>query len=151
MEILTLRATISEQDLNDMAKKHLPSDMPVEELRIHVTQEGLVVKGEYPMLITVAFETLWELSVSGGKVVARLAKFRTLGMPMTVLKSLVMGVITSAAKTEAWLAVDRDTVHVDVERVLSEEGLKARLHLTAVRCEAGALLIEAGREDNGTP
>src|SRR5262245_55262442 len=114
MEILTLKVKITEQDLNDLAKKHLPKDVPVEELRIHITPEGLVVKGEYPLLVTVSFETLWELNVSEGKVIARLAKFRTLGMPMSILKSLVMGVIASAAKTEPWLAVDGETVQVDV-------------------------------------
>ncbi|HYT93155.1 MAG TPA: hypothetical protein VEL76_30840 [Gemmataceae bacterium] len=147
MEILTLKVTVSEQDLNDLAKRHLPKDVPIEELQIHITPEGLVVKGEYPLLVTVSFETLWELGVSGGKVVARLAKVRTLGMPMTVLKSVVMGVIAQAAKSEPWLAVEKDTVQVDVEDALAREGLKASLNLTAVRCEAATLLIEAGRAE----
>jgi hypothetical protein len=150
MEIHALHATVSEQDLNDLARKHLTSDIAVEELRIQITPEGLVIKGEYPMLVTVSFETLWELGVSGGKVVARLAKFRTLGMPMSVLKSLVMGMIASAAKKEPWLEVAGDTVHVDVEQALAGEGLKASLNLTAVRCQAGALVIEAGPGQNGT-
>src|SRR5262245_48453451 len=100
MEILALQATISEQSLNDLAARHLPKDIPVEELRFAVTEAGLVVRGEYPLLVTVSFETVWELSVRDGKILARLAGFRTLGMPMGVLKSLVMGVIASTAKQE---------------------------------------------------
>src|SRR6266542_1007036 len=49
MDILALRATISEQDLNDLAKRHLPSNLPVEELRFEVIPEGLRIRGEYPL------------------------------------------------------------------------------------------------------
>ncbi|MCC6416904.1 MAG: hypothetical protein IT429_01505 [Gemmataceae bacterium] len=145
MEILALRAALSEQSLNALVSRHLPGEIPIEELRFLITEEGLVIKGEYPLLVTVSFETLWELTVRGGKVLARLSRLRTLGMPMGVLKSLVMGAIASTAKTEEWLGVDRDTIEVDVERLLAREGVPARLNLTGIRCEAGVLLIEAGK------
>jgi hypothetical protein len=144
MEILALKATVSEQVLNELAARYLPRDVPVEELRISVTPDGVVVKGEYPLLVTVSFETLWELSVADGKVVARLARFRTLGMPMNVLKSVVMGAISSAAKSEPWLEVEKDTVRIDVDKALAGEGLRARTNLTAVRCQPGTVVIEGG-------
>jgi hypothetical protein len=145
MEILALKATVSEQVLNELAARHLPQDLPVEELRIAVTPDGIVIKGEYPLLVTVSFETLWELSIADGKVIARLTRFRTLGMPMNVLKSVVMGAISAAAKTEPWLEVDKDTVRIDVDRALAGEGLRARTNLTAIRCQASELLIEGGK------
>jgi hypothetical protein len=145
MEILALRATISEQVLNELVARYLPADSPVEEVRIAVTPEGVIVKGEYPLLVTVSFETLWELSVVEGKVVARLARLRTLGMPMMVLRSVVMGAIASAARSEDWLQVEKDTVRMDLDRALTNEGLRSRTNLTAVRCEAGQLVIEAGK------
>src|SRR5207247_10562556 len=108
-----------------------PRDSPVEEVRIAVTPDGVVIKGEYPLLVTVSFETLWELSVAEGKLVARLARLRTLGMPMTVLKSAVLGAIAAAARSEDWLQVDKDTVRLDIDRALAKEGLRARTNLTA--------------------
>ncbi|MCI0456362.1 MAG: hypothetical protein L0Z62_05220 [Gemmataceae bacterium] len=144
MDILALRATISEQALNDLAARHLPPDFPVEELRLQVSPEGLLIQGEYPLLVKVRFETLWELSVLEGKVLARLVSLRTLGLPMGPLKGVVMSVIASAAQKETWLAVDGDAIMVDIEQLLAREGLKARLNLTAIRCEGGVLLVEAG-------
>ena len=145
MEILALKATVSEQVLNELAARHLPRDVPVEELRIAVTQEGVVIKGEYPLLVTVSFETLWELGIEDGKVTARLTRFRTLGMPMNVLKSVLLGAIATAAKSEDWLQVDKDTVRIDVDRVLAREGLRAHTNLTALRCQAGVMVIEGGK------
>jgi hypothetical protein len=145
MEIQALRATVTEQDLNDLAARLPAEGMPVEELRFAITDQGVVVKGEYPLLVTVAFEMLWELGVQGGKVVARLARLKTLGMPMGILKSAVMGMISARAKSEPWLAVEKDTVVVDLERALAGEGVKARLNVTAVRCTAGVVTIEAGQ------
>jgi hypothetical protein len=145
MEILALKANLSEQVLNELLARHLPADAPVEALRIAITPEGVVVQGEYPLLVTVSFESLWELSVADGKVLARLARLRTLGMPMPVLRSVVMSAIAAAARSEDWIAVDQETVRIDVDRALAKEGLRARTNLTAVRCEPGVLVIEAGK------
>ena len=144
MEILALRATISESSLNELAGRRLPKELPVEGLRFQVTAEGLLVRGAYPLFVTVNFETLWQLSVHEGKLLARLAHLRTLGMPMGSLKGLVMNVLATTAQKEEWLGVESDTVAVDVERLLAREGLPARLNLLSVRCEPGAIHIEAG-------
>ena len=144
MEIVALKATLSEQALNEVVAKHLPADAPVEDLRLAITPEGIVVKGEYPLLVTVAFETLWELSVVDGKVIARLARLRTLGMPMTVLRSVAMSAIAAAAKAEDWIQVDNESVRIDVDRAFAKEGLRARTHLKSITCQPGLLTVEAG-------
>jgi hypothetical protein len=143
MDIHALRVSVTDDDLNDLVTRYLLEDLPVEELTLAVTDEGVVAKGQYPMLLTVSFETVWALSVAGGKVAATLVRFRTLGMPMGVLKSLVMGVISSAAKKESWLAVEGDTVVADVDGLLARDGHKVRSNLRAIRCQAGLLVIEA--------
>ena len=43
MEILALKATISEQVLNELLTKYLPEDAPVEEMKIAVTPDGVAV------------------------------------------------------------------------------------------------------------
>jgi hypothetical protein len=145
MEIVALKATLSEQTLNEVVARHLPADAPVEDLRLAITPEGIVVKGEYPLLVTVAFETLWEPSVADGKLVVRLARLRTLGMPMTVLRSVVMTALAAAARTEAWIQVDKDHIRIDVDGALAKEGLRARVNLKSVTCQPGVLVIEAGK------
>ncbi len=144
MDILALRATVSEQTLNELAERHLPPDLPIEELSVQISPQGLLIRGEYPLLVKVRFETLWELSVDRGRVLARLVSLRTLGVPMGPLKGMVLNVIASTGEKEKWLEVIGDGVAVDVERLLAREGLTARLNLTAVRCQTGAILIEAG-------
>jgi hypothetical protein len=144
MEIQRLQVAVTEQDLHDLAQKHLPKEVAVEDLEIRLQPEGLRIKGVYHVFMPVSFEALWELGVSQGKPTARLANFRTLGMPANVLKSLIMNVIADAAKKEKWLLVEGDTVRVDVDKMLKEHGLDLATRLTAIRCQAGCLTVEGG-------
>src|SRR5436305_1336390 len=100
MEIKRLELLLTDQDLNDLAREHLPKDSPVEDLEISIVSEGVSVKGVFQVFVPVSFEVLWELGIEQGKPVARLVKFRTMGMPVNVLKSLVMSKIAEAAKKE---------------------------------------------------
>src|SRR5262245_42306002 len=144
MEIQALRLTITEEDLNALLKEHLPPDQPVENIHIRVAPEGVYVKGMYPLFINVSFETHWDLSVREGKVLARLANLRTLGVPGNVFKSAIMKLVADAAKSEPWLTIDRDTVMVDVDAALVKHGLAtARANLTRVLCDAGRIVVEA--------
>ncbi|HYV35373.1 MAG TPA: hypothetical protein VE988_06700 [Gemmataceae bacterium] len=144
MDIQRLLVVLTEQDLNDLAAKHLPKDLGVESLEISIEPEGVRVKGSYQMFMPVSFEILWELGVDGGIATARLANFRTLGMPANVLKSLIMNVIADAGKKHSWLQVVGDVVRVDGDGLLKKEGLTARANLRALRCQAGKLVVEAG-------
>src|SRR5262249_52913881 len=132
----------TEQDLNELVARHLPPDQPVEDVRLRVAPEGVYVSGVYPLFVNVAFETLWELGVRGGRATARLAGFKALGLPAMVFKSMVMKVIEDAAQTEDWLQVEDSTVLADVERLLRNR-VPVRANLTAVRCDAGRLVIES--------
>ncbi len=144
MEIHALRVTVTEQDLNDLAKRHLPKDQPVEELQIGITPEGVVVQGEYSLFVPVSFETLWHPTVRDRQVHLRLVKFRALGMPVTALRGLIMNVFSTLAREEPWVRVLEDAVLLDVEAMLAKEGLTARVNLAAIRCEVGIFVLEAG-------
>jgi hypothetical protein len=143
MEIQALKLLVTEQDLNEIIRKHLPDDQPLENLQIRVAPEGVYVTGEYPLLFRVGFETMWELEIQGGKLLARLAALKAMGLPATVFKSAVLKAIEEAVQKEDWLAFDADTIVVDVDRLLAGEGIRAKTNLNAVRCQAGALLIES--------
>src|SRR5580700_771228 len=133
MEIHRLHLTLTEQDLNDLARKHMPGDIGIEEFEIAIKPEGVRIKGVYPVFVPVSFEALWELGVLHGKATAKLTNFRTMGMPGNVLKSLIMNVVADAAKKERWLEVQGDWVLADVDGLLKENGLSSRTHLTSIR------------------
>jgi hypothetical protein len=144
MEIHRLQLTLTEQDLNDLARKHLAADVALEELDIRISPEGVRVKGVYPVFVPVSFEALWEIGVDEGRATARLANFRTMGMPGNVFKSLIMNVVADAAKKEHWLEVQGETVRANIDGLLKQHGLNAQTRLTSIRCQAGTLLVEAG-------
>jgi hypothetical protein len=144
MEIHRLHLTLTEQDLNDLAKEHVPEDVGIEELDIAIKPEGVRIKGVYPVFMPVSFEALWELGVHKGRASAKLINFRTMGMPVNVLKSLIMNLVADAAKKERWLEVQGDFVLADVDALLKENGLSAQTRLLSIRCEPGSVIVEAG-------
>jgi hypothetical protein len=147
MEIHRLIVSLTDKSLNDLAREHLVEEVAIEDLEIRILPEGVRVKGAYQMFVPVSFEAHWELGVDSGRVTARLTQFRTLGMPANVLKSLIMNVLADAARKEGWLSVQGDTVHADVDGLLRKQGLHARTNLTAIRCQTGVMVFEAGKGD----
>jgi hypothetical protein len=145
MEIHSLRVSFSEQDLNDLAGKHLADDQPIEGLTFHITTGGMVIKGTYPLFVNVSFETSWEVGVHEDKLTARLTGFRAMGIPGNIFKSAILKLVGDSARDHDWLSVDHDTIRVDVDRLLLENGLTARTNLTAVSCQNGLVVIEAAR------
>jgi hypothetical protein len=147
MEIHSLRATLTERDLNDLAKKHLSADSPVEDVYLQLSPEGVTVKGVYPLFVNVAFETRWELCVQEGKLAARLAGFRAMGIPGNVFRSAIFKLLADAVKKKDWVTINGDWLLADLDRLLGRNGLSARTCLTHVACCAGSLTIEAGARD----
>jgi hypothetical protein len=144
MEIQALTLLVTDQDLNELAARHLPADQPVENLRFRITSEGVHVSGEYPLFLRVSFRTLWELGVRGGEVTARLAHFKALGMPLAVFRSLLLKLVTDAAGNQDWLRMDHDTLLLHVDRALLAEGIPVRTNLTRIECRDGSLIVQGG-------
>jgi hypothetical protein len=144
MEIKRLELLVTDQDLQDLAREQLPKEVAFEDLQIHIEPAGVRIKGVYHMFVPVSFEMLWEMGVDQGNATAKLASFRTMGMPGNVLKSLIMNVVADTAKDEPWLQVKGDTVRADVDGLLKRLGVNLRTRLTAIRCLDGQLAVEAG-------
>ncbi len=144
MEIQTLKIILTESDLNGLVHKHLPDDQPLENIQVRVAPEGIYVKGVYPLFISVSFETLWEVSIQAGRLTARLASLRALGIPGNVFKSGILKLIADAAKSEDWIKLDKETLVADLDGMLLKNGLPARTNLTRLMCEPGKIILEAG-------
>ena len=159
MEIHALKVLFTEQDVNGLIAKGMGSNrhMEVRDLRVRLAAEGVYVAGTYEMrIVDLPFESLWQLSVLQGKLAARLATFQPLGslagkaLGLTgffkkgSLSTLLMQALADALRPNEAFQVDGDTLLCDLDRLLTDQGFVARTRLTAVRCDAGNLVIEAG-------
>jgi hypothetical protein len=147
MEILALKAALTEDDVNGLVARHLGADLPVRDLRVRLTSEGVHVAGTYPVaFFNVKFDTLWTLSVRGRELAAHLAGLQVAGAPAGVVRGTLMEMVAANIEQEQGFRVDGETILVDVDALLSRVGLVSQTNLRAVRCEAGRLIIEGGTE-----
>ena len=146
MEIQALRALIPEDMLTRLATEALPPDVKVKDLRVHLKPEGAQITGAYEMFFAVPFETLWELSVRDGKILARLGNLKVARLGAGMVKGVLLGILADAAKQIDGLQLDGDTLAVDVDRILASRGYQVRTNLKTVQCQAGSLLIESSSQ-----
>jgi hypothetical protein len=145
MDIQALRVRVREDEINQHLPQLVPPDAGVQNLRVHLTPEGLVVLGEYPtFMLKMSFETLWELSVAGGVVAARLASVKVAGLPAKLLRGVLLKVIRDATASQPGICVQEESVCVDVAALLKEKKIPVTVELNAVRCGCGEVVIEAG-------
>jgi hypothetical protein len=144
MELHLLKLSLTEQDLNDFLRKHLPPDAGVEDVRVQISPQGITVTGTYPFFISVRFETLWEVSIENGQGVARLASLKAMGVPGNIFKSAVVKMVEDAARKENWIRISGDRFIADVELAFAKYAFAARLHLKSVTLQPGLILVEAG-------
>jgi len=137
-----LRVTVSDQDLNQLAARHL-RDQPIEDISFRIAADGIHIKGVYPLFINVSFETHWELGVHEGKIIARLAGLRAFGVPGNVFKSAILKLVADAAQKHDWVRIENDIILADVERLLEKNGLAVRTNFNAVACQDGMIVIES--------
>jgi hypothetical protein len=143
MEIQALRALIPEAMLTRIAIESLPPDVNVKDIRVKLTPQGAHVDGTYEMFFAVPFETLWELSVQDGKILARLANVKVARLGASMVKGVLLGILVDAAEKIEGLRLDGDTLVLDVDRILTARGYPVRTNLKVVECQAGNLLIES--------
>jgi len=144
MEIHSLHLLLTEQDLNDLAKKHMPKDLPVEDVRLRLSPEGIHVSGVYPFFINVSFETVWHLSADQGKAIAKLTKFRAMGVPGNIFKSAIMKMVDDIAKREPWVHVNGDQLVADPDQACAQYAIAGKTHLKSIIVQTGLMVVEAG-------
>ncbi len=143
MEIQALRLVVTEADANQLLTEFAPKDLEARNLHVSFTPEGVRVTGDTPaLLFAVSFETLWEIALAGGRVVARLAALKVAGVPAGKLRGVLLKVLRDAVAGKPGITVDGDVAHVDVNEVLRSHKLPLWVALTAVRCAQGSIAIE---------
>lgn len=146
MKIHALKVSLSEQDLNELIKKRLPADHPIEDLRACITQTGLVITGVYPLFINVHFETHWQLGVDEGHITVRLHQFKAMGVPGAIFKSAIVKMIEDLAKEETWIRFKGDMIWVDVDAGIGKYAFPAQTSFKVLECQAGVIVVEGFAE-----
>jgi hypothetical protein len=145
MEILALKLFVPEDAVNHLVAEHSPQDIPVHNLKIRLTPEGVRVSGEYPtVFMSVAFDSLWALGVTGGKLEVRLGDVKVSGFPATMLRGVIFKMIKESTAREPGLSVEGETLRIDLEGFLAAKGMPLKVNLQGVVCSVGSLVIEAG-------
>src|SRR4051812_20159887 len=145
MEIQSLKLLLTDADLAALLAHNPPPGEKIDDLKAHITPEGVVVSGRYPTpFFPVAFETTWRLSAAGPEVRAKLAEVRVLGLPGAALSGALMKMIADAVEGKPGVRVENDSVVAHVGEALKAIGLGIVVNLCAVRLSVGAAVIEAG-------
>jgi hypothetical protein len=145
MEVHVLTLHVAETDLDALAAKLLPPDAPLEDVSFQIRPEGICVKGVYPLLVNVAFESWWQIRVENGKVSANMSKLKAFGMPAMVFKSAVLKSLHELSAREYWFEVKGEEVHLDIDYLLSRFACPGRMHLRSIVCGTGIVVVEAGK------
>src|SRR5205807_180450 len=74
----------------ELLRRHLPQGLPVQDIKIGIAPQGVVIQGVYPMFIKVAFETLWEPAIQQGKLLLKLSQFKAMGMGGNMFKGAIL-------------------------------------------------------------
>ena len=144
MEIQALKILITEQEINELARRGLSANQaPVRDLRVGFSPAGVMITGTYHGMMRMPFETLWQVSVRQGKIVAQLSELKFVGFAAAMFRSVLMRSISDAIQAEDALEVGEDCLRLDLDRLLALRGFPTRTNLTLVRCEHGSFHIEA--------
>jgi hypothetical protein len=145
MELQALKLFVSEDTVNGLIKKYVPDTGSIENLRIRLTPEGVVIAGDYPtFLMKMAFETLWELTAAGPELLARLTSVRVAGLPAGLLKGALLKLLRDAVTGQPGIQILDEAVRIHAEQVAGAHGVPLRVRFTGLRCSIAGLVLEAG-------
>lgn len=143
MEIHALKLSITEADLNQLAREHLPAGAPVRNLRLRLEEGAVRISGDYPkLLVPVPFDTSWELSVQDRHVRVRLASVKVIGLPANIFRGTIMAGFSRLAARESGIRLDDDTLVVDIDTFFQQHGVLLRTNLKSIRCQPGLIVLE---------
>ncbi len=144
MEIQALKLIVTEADANLLLGELAPQDLEVRNPHIRFTPDGVCMTGETSMMLfKVSFETLWDIGLLEGCVVARLNALKVAGIPAGKLRGVLLKMVRDALSGKPGIVVENEMVRFDVNEVLRSHQIPLRVALTGVRCVAGSLIIEA--------
>jgi hypothetical protein len=145
MEIQSFKLLVTDADVMAMTSQLLREHDSIEELRVRLTPEGVLLQGEYPTsFFKVPFETVWYVDAAGPTVQVRLASVKVAGLPAGILRGALMKMVRDAVANEQGITVQDETIAIHVPELARKQGVELVVHFTAVRLSVGCVVIEAG-------
>ena len=126
--------------MNALACQMFPRLERIRDLRISIIPEGIRASGTYQQLFGIRFQTLWQVSVLEGKVVARLEELKAGPLSLGFVKGYLLDAIAAATTV---LELRDDTLSFDVNALLQDKGWPVRTNLTSICCAHGSLTVES--------
>jgi len=145
MEIASLTVRLTDDDAAKLLARVSPNEMPVRDLRVNLTTEGIIVEGVYPtFMMAIPFKTVWLLDVIDGKVRGRLTNLDLSGVSAGPLRGIIMAFAKDEVAKIPGLTMEGETILADVGAALSKEiGTDVKITPREVRHEAGAVVFVA--------
>ena len=145
MELLALRVRVTEDDAARLLTKVPPDELPVKELTVRFTSEGVVAEGKYPtLMLAVPFKMVWRLDVSEGKVRAHLASIDFYGVPAGPFRGMILNMVQEEAERLEGVTRNGETILVDLAAAAAGLGFPVKLTPREIQHEAGAVVFVAG-------
>jgi hypothetical protein len=143
MEIQLLKLSVTDADLNQLASRIFVWPDAICDVGLAVIPGGVRVTGIYRRVIGIPFQMLWQLSVSEGKIGARIERVRAGLISISFIKKYLLNRITAGTNI-----VNRDGMLVfDVDALVADNGWPVRLNFTSIHCNLGSLILESRAPD----
>jgi hypothetical protein len=144
MEIQLLKLSVSDADLNQLAYRTFVWPEAIRDVQFAVTPEGIRVTGIYQRIIGIPFQMIWQLSISEGKLVARMERLRAGFINIGFIKEYLQNLIAAATN----IVIHNGMLVSDVDALLADKGWPVRLNFTSIRCTLGSLILESWAPDS---
>jgi hypothetical protein len=139
VEIQFLKLRVSDADLNQLANETFSWPDAIRNVRFAVVPEGIRVIGTYQQCIAIPFYVLWQVSVSEGKVVARIVRLKAGFLSLGFLKSYLLNLIAAATG----IAIRDEMLILDLDALLADRGWPVRVNLSSIGFNYGSLVLES--------
>ena len=144
MEIELLKLSVSDADLNHLAHRTFVWPEAIRDVHFAVMPEGIRVTGIYQRIIGIPFRMIWQLSISEGRLVARMERVRAGFIDIGFIKEYLQNLIAAAAN----IVIHKGMLVFDVDAFLADKGWPVRLNFTSIRCTLGNLTLESWAPDS---
>ena len=143
MEIVTLRFVVTEDDLNSLLVQFVTAPPKIRNLHFRVMPDAVSLAGVYETVLRIPFDSEWKCFVQEGRIVARLAAIKVIGIGLGFLKGYVLKALSSNSTV---LKFEEESVVFDVDHFFEAMAVPIKTNLLSVCCESGRLVIECDRQ-----
>ena len=148
LELNAIELTITDSDLRAIIGKYVPGDdLPVSDLEAQIGSDGVIVRGKYQAaFLKGSFDAAVSLRADGQVVLATLADLKALGPVGNMFKGALMSMLQKNLGDIPGISSDGDAIKFDLEILLADHGITAKLGTLDIRCAPGRLTLKLSGE-----